>query len=168
MSDNAKRNVVRIGVPGVAVLGVVAAGVGLWQGQGRPATAQEAPSTQPVREPLDGQTYARAGELRERLGVGDETLAAMALGRQEAEAVCEGVLAWTEANRPAWDDRRRAVAAARRELAEAVRRVYTGRADEQLRAAVPQLTAAVAAARAAEGALVAAAAASVEAGLTDR
>jgi len=132
MSDKAKRSVVRSGVPGVAVLGFVAAGVGFWQGQGqgRPATAQEAPSTQPVREALDGQTYARAGELRERLGVGDETLAAMALGRQEAEGVLEGVLAWTEANRPAWDARRQAVAAARRELAEAVRRVHAGQPAE--------------------------------------
>ena len=121
-----------------------------------------------MREALDGATYARVRELRGRLGAGDETLAAMALGRQEAEAVCEGVLAWSEANRGAWDARRQAVAAARRELAEAVRRVHTGRADEPLRAAVPQLTAAVAAARAAEQALIASAAASVEAGLTGR
>ncbi|HUS91988.1 MAG TPA: hypothetical protein VM695_09060 [Phycisphaerae bacterium] len=71
----------------------------------------------------------------------------MALGRQEAEGVLEGVLAWHEANRAAWDARRGAVAAARRELAEAVRRVHAGRADEGLPAAVPQLTAAVAAAR---------------------
>ena len=71
----------------------------------------------------------------------------MALGRQEAEGVLEGVLAWHEANRPAWDARRGAVAAAMRELGEAVRRVHAGRADEALRAAVPQLTAAVAAAR---------------------
>ena len=136
MSDKAKRNVVRIGVPGVALLAVVAAGVGLWQGQVPPATAQEAPSTQPVREALDELTYSRVRELRERVGLTNGAVAGMGLTQAQAETVLEGVLAWYEANQAAWDARRGAVGAGKRELGEAVRRVHAGRANEGLRAAV--------------------------------
>ena len=72
MSDKARRSVIRGAVSGVVLFGAIAAGVVLWQGRARLATAQEAPPTQLVREASNAETYAHVLELRGRLGLESE------------------------------------------------------------------------------------------------
>ena len=92
MSDKAKRSVIRAGISGVALLGAVGAAMVLWQGQAPLAKAQEAPMAQPVREALDGVTYGRVRELRVRLGLTNQALAAMGLTQAQAEGALERVV----------------------------------------------------------------------------
>jgi len=162
MSDKAKRNVVRIGIPGVALLGALAVAMVLWQGQAAPARAQEAPAQQT----LDAVTYSQVRVLRGRLGLTSQALAAMGLMQGQAEGVLERMLAWYEANEATWTARRQAAGSARQAWRRALRAVRDGTATAEVRESLPQLRTAVTAAEQAEQATVDAAQAHMQSALT--
>jgi len=166
MSDKAKRNVIRVGIPGVALLGAVAAAMVLWQGPVAPAGAQEVASTQPEREALDELTYSRVRDLRGRLGLTSQALAGMGLTRGQAESVLQRVLGWYEANEATWTARRQAAGSARQALRRALRAVRDGTAAAAVRESLPQLQAAVTAAEQAEQSTVDAARTHMQSALT--
>ena len=99
--------------------------------------------------------HARVTELRQRLRLTDEAVAAMARGVQAAETVLTRLAAWYETNAATWGARLRATAAARRELQAAVRRVNVGPPSEAVRQRLAQAKAALAAAVQAEEAALA-------------
>ena len=76
---------------------------------------------------MDPAEYARLAELRERLRLTDEALAGTGCDGPAAEAVLMRLRKWHEANRAAWDSRRAAVHAARRQLQAALHGFHTGR-----------------------------------------
>ena len=157
-----------VGLTFLVGLGVVVAAFLIWQAGLRLATAQEAsPPPQPEPEALDVGTYLRVAELRERLRLGDGTLAAMGLEQAGAEAVLGRLVTWCQTNAAQWTAAAREVAAARKTLKAAIRQLNVGLPEGAPRPNVPQLKSNLASARAAEDQLLATARADLESRLTD-
>ena len=164
-----------VGLTCLVGLGVVAAAFLIWPAGLQPATAQEASPPQPEAEALDVGTYLRVVELRERLRLGDETLAAIlgcggaspSTSSGQAEAVLARLVTWCQTNAAQWTARRDAVADARKALKAAIRQLNVGLPEGAARPNIPQLKTSLAAAVAAEAQLLATARTDLESRLTD-
>jgi len=178
MSRKAKR-IYKAGVVGVLVVGLVAAGVVVWQVYLRPATAGQAGGEGGgEKEAVDALICEQARELLGRLRLTDSALAGMGVGPStssgqapstgsgQAEEAFEAAAGWVEANLDTWSARRAAVRAARRAVHAAQGKLRGTAEDEQVLSTLPSLKAALATANASEAELVAGAIPAIEAKLT--
>ena len=133
--------------------------------EGAPGASPSGGQEQP--KGLDPLTYSRVRQLRQRLALDNETLAAMGCGQETAGNALAALKAWYEANKAAWETAEKAKAKATRDLREAFRKVHVGPRDESLLRRVPALQNALAEAERAERQVVEGAVPAVEAQLAD-
>ena len=121
-----------------------------------------APAADEGSASVDAQTWLNVAELRGRLRLANDTLAALSTSSGQAESVLTKLRTWCGTNYSTWLSRREAVAAARTKLRLAVRKARTGPRNPALLAQLPGLRKALATAKKAESDFVAAAVGQVE------
>jgi len=84
-------------------------------------------------------TQLKVQELRQRLSLQDETLAAMGCSQDQATQILSALVNWTSQNASNASTAEQAVAAAQANLAEAQRRINVGPRYEQVLASLPTL-----------------------------
>jgi hypothetical protein len=94
--------------------------------------APEPDPTPPVRVEIDAQTYSRVQDLRVRICLTNQDLAALGCSGEQATEMLQTLVQWCEQNAVAMERAQAAELHARRELQEAVRRVSVGPRDETL------------------------------------
>ena len=112
------------GCAALAAVGLVAGWL-VWQGGVRPAVAAEPAAGPGGVTLLDPVKHAGVSELRGRVRLSDDTLAAMACSQASAETILGKLPTWWETNRVAWLARREAVSGARARLRRAERTART-------------------------------------------
>ena len=138
------------------------------QAKADPPATPESPTApagggEPAANAVDPDTYCRVRELRERLCLRNEDLAAMGCTQAQAESVLEGLVNWYKANKAAWSAARKTQGDARKALRHGFAKMHMGPRDATLLASMPALKKAVADAATAEGNAVGAAIPTVEA-----
>jgi hypothetical protein len=118
-----------------------------------------------VADKIDVETYVNMSRLRETVGLGAETLAAIGCSESQATIALDGLLTWYGSNKTAIAANRQANAQAVKALRAALRKISLGPKNQSLIAGVPALKAAVAATLKQRSDLVKAAIEAVEAKL---
>ena len=133
-----------------------------------PLRADPPPEEQDGQEttPIDAETYCRVRALRQRLGVQNQSLAAMGCSESQATTVLQTLIEWYQANVAALETARGNKRAAAKALRLALRRVSKGPRDEELLQSIPGLRATFVQAALQEKSLLANAAVAIEAKLT--
>jgi hypothetical protein len=133
---------------------LVLAGGGGWLafshfGQAKADDPPETPESptggqEPAANTVDPDTYCRVRELRERLCLRNEDLAAMGCTQAQAESVLEGLLNWYKTNKANLAAAAKTKGDARRTLRRAFAKIHMGPRDEAVIAQMPALKKAVA------------------------
>jgi len=123
-------------VSGVFVLSIMCSL--LWLAMIGGGSVREALADEPALEALDQVTFEGIEQLRGKLGLDDEALAALGLSDQTTRQVLATCRQWYEANRDALKLRHLQIVAKKAVLRETERRIRVGPRDQQVIDSLPQ------------------------------